>query len=232
MKDDGKVKRQKVATINTLKMEEDKDTKPISVKEKNAENRLVNWMNLDDSELSLHSEILKDSDHSAADDTTDDEVDEEVVGENCVCSNQIPAVENVNPSTDDKSKCMENQKQEGSRSHDRDIRGPEIKFKQIVQNVSSHEKHPKIAFCPKEVKRIIDSEELLLKNAQSHTIRKILVFASLGIRHGCEDLYELEFSHFTILRKGEPFVSSKDPGVKLSFSLYCSVITFSILNLD
>lgn len=211
MKDDGKAKRQKVATINTLKIEEDKDTKPISVKEKNAENRLVNWMNFDDTELSLHSEILKESDHSAADDTTDDdddgedEVDEEVVGENCVFSNKIPAEENVNPSTDDMSKCMEN--------HHHDIRGPEIKFKQIVQNVSSHKKHPKIAFCPKEVKRIIDSEELLLKNAQSHTIRKIIVFASLGIRHGCEDLYELEFSHFTILRKGEPFVSSKDPGV-------------------
>lgn len=228
MKDDGKAKRQKVATINTLKIEEDKDTKPISVKEKNAENLLVNWMNLDDTELSLHSEILKESDHSAADDTTDDdddgedEVDEEVVGENCVCSNKIPAEENVNPSTDDMSKCMENQKQEGSRNHHHDIRGPEIKFKQIVQNVSSHKKHPKIAFCPKEVKRIIDSEELLLKNAQSHTIRKIIVFASLGIRHGCEDLYELEFSHFTILRKGEPFVSSKDPGV--SFLSHCIIL--------
>ncbi|KAA8515505.1 hypothetical protein F0562_018883 [Nyssa sinensis] len=73
-------------------------------------------------------------------------------------------------------------------------------------------KPPKLAFCPKEVKRIIESESLSLKNAQSHTIRKIIVFASLGIRHGCEDMYELDFNHFSILRKGEAYVSSKDPG--------------------
>lgn len=72
-----------------------------------------------------------------------------------------------------------------------------------------------MAFCPKEVKRIIELEELLLKNAQSHTIRKIIVFASLGIRHGCEDMYELDYNHFSILRKGEPYVSLNNPGVKL-----------------
>ncbi|XP_010278694.1 PREDICTED: uncharacterized protein LOC104612806 isoform X2 [Nelumbo nucifera] len=75
-----------------------------------------------------------------------------------------------------------------------------------------HKKPPKVAFCPKEVKRIIESDVLLLKNAQSHTIRKIVVFASLGIRHGCEDMYELDFNHFSILRKGEPYVSPKNPG--------------------
>ncbi|XP_042521167.1 uncharacterized protein LOC122094430 [Macadamia integrifolia] len=79
-------------------------------------------------------------------------------------------------------------------------------------NLSLHKKPPKVAFCPKEVKRIIESEALLLKNAQSHTIRKIIIFASLGIRHGSEDMYELDFNHFSILRKGEPFVSPKDPG--------------------
>ncbi|KAL3519469.1 hypothetical protein ACH5RR_017618 [Cinchona calisaya] len=73
-------------------------------------------------------------------------------------------------------------------------------------------KPPKIAFCPKEVKRILESGELLLRNAQSHTIRKIIVFASLGIRHGCEDMHELDFSHFSILRKGEPYLSPEDPG--------------------
>ncbi|KAJ4975678.1 hypothetical protein NE237_000784 [Protea cynaroides] len=78
--------------------------------------------------------------------------------------------------------------------------------------VSLHRKPPKVAFCPKEVKRIIESEALLLKNAQSHTIRKIIIFASLGIRHGCEDMYELDFNHFSILRKGEPYASPKDPG--------------------
>ncbi|XP_011037647.1 PREDICTED: uncharacterized protein LOC105134798 isoform X1 [Populus euphratica] len=79
-------------------------------------------------------------------------------------------------------------------------------------NVSLLRKPPKIAFCPKEVKRILESEVLLLRNAQSHTIRKIIVFASLGIRHGCDDMYELDFNHFSILRKGEPYVSPKDPG--------------------
>ena len=78
---------------------------------------------------------------------------------------------------------------------------------------SLHKKSPKVAFCQKEVKRIIESEILLQKNAQSHTIRKIIVFASLGIRHGCEDMYELDFNHFSILRKGEPYVSPKEPGV-------------------
>ncbi|XP_029129230.1 uncharacterized protein LOC114916520 isoform X2 [Cajanus cajan] len=77
---------------------------------------------------------------------------------------------------------------------------------------SQNRKPLKVAFCPKEVKRIIESEALLQKNAQSHTIRKILVFASLGIRHGCEDMYELDFNHFSILNKGEPYVSSRNPG--------------------
>lgn len=80
-------------------------------------------------------------------------------------------------------------------------------------NMSSIRKPPKMAFCPKEVKRMLESEVLQLKNAQSHTIRKIIVFASLGIRHGCDDMYELDFNHFSILRKGEPYVSPKDPGV-------------------
>ncbi|PQQ18377.1 uncharacterized protein Pyn_23471 [Prunus yedoensis var. nudiflora] len=82
----------------------------------------------------------------------------------------------------------------------------------VSASISQQKKPPKVAFCPKEVKRIIDSESLLQKNAQSHTIRKIIVFASLGIRHGCEDIYELDFNHFSILRKGEPYMSPKDPG--------------------
>ncbi|KAL5972637.1 hypothetical protein ACLOJK_039442 [Asimina triloba] len=79
-------------------------------------------------------------------------------------------------------------------------------------NLLSDRKPPKLAFCPKEVRRIMASEVLQQKNAQAHTIRKIIVFASLGIRHGCEDMYELDFNHFRILRKGEPYVSPKDPG--------------------
>ncbi|XP_077243638.1 uncharacterized protein LOC143884123 [Tasmannia lanceolata] len=79
-------------------------------------------------------------------------------------------------------------------------------------NLVVYRKPTKVAFCPQEVRRMMESEVLLLKNAQSHTIRKIIVFASLGIRHGCEDMYELDFSHFKILWKGEPYVSPKDPG--------------------
>ncbi|KAH9292330.1 hypothetical protein KI387_042486, partial [Taxus chinensis] len=78
--------------------------------------------------------------------------------------------------------------------------------------VLSYKKPPKTAFCPREVRRIMESGVLALKNAQSHTMRKIIVFASLGITHGCEDMYELDFNNFTILRKGEPYVSPKDPG--------------------
>ncbi|KAK7264477.1 hypothetical protein RJT34_32086 [Clitoria ternatea] len=78
--------------------------------------------------------------------------------------------------------------------------------------ISQNKKPLKVAFCPKEVKRILESETLLQKNAQSHTIRKIIVFTSLGIRHGCEDMYELDFNHFSIVKKGEPYVSPRDTG--------------------
>ncbi|CAJ2649508.1 unnamed protein product [Trifolium pratense] len=79
-------------------------------------------------------------------------------------------------------------------------------------SISQNKKPQKVAFCPKEVKRIIESEALEQKNAQTHTIRKIIVFASLGIRHGCEDMHELDFNHFSILKKGEPYVSPKNIG--------------------
>ncbi|GLT83269.1 hypothetical protein SLE2022_015670 [Rubroshorea leprosula] len=82
----------------------------------------------------------------------------------------------------------------------------------VSGSIALNKKPSKVPFCPKEVKKILEADVLLLKNAQSHTIRKIIVFASLGIRHGCEDMYELDFNHFSILRKGEPYVSPKDPG--------------------
>ncbi|CAK9327321.1 unnamed protein product [Citrullus colocynthis] len=85
-------------------------------------------------------------------------------------------------------------------------------YKVGFRNVSLQRKPPKLAFCPKEVKGIIESEVLLQKNAQSHTMRKIIVFSCLGIRHGCEEIYELDFNHFSILRKGEPFISPQNPG--------------------
>ncbi|EOY28691.1 Homer protein isoform 1 [Theobroma cacao] len=82
----------------------------------------------------------------------------------------------------------------------------------VSGKTSSNKKPPKVPFCPKEIRKILASDALLLKNAQSHTIRKIIVFASLGIRNGCEDMYELDFNHFSILRKGDPYVSPKNPG--------------------
>lgn len=97
-------------------------------------------------------------------------------------------------------------------------------------SVSQHKKPPKVAFCPREVKRIIESEALKEKDAQSHIIRKIIVFASLGIRHGCEDIYELDFNHFSILRKGEPYVSPTNPGVsKLTFSKFLANCQVSLV---
>ncbi|XP_055826096.1 uncharacterized protein LOC129894424 [Solanum dulcamara] len=77
---------------------------------------------------------------------------------------------------------------------------------------SSHKKSLKMEFCPKEVTKMLGSKELSLENAQSHTMRKILVFAPLGLRHGSEDMYELDFNHFSIFHKGEPYIDSKDPG--------------------
>lgn len=79
--------------------------------------------------------------------------------------------------------------------------------------LSSYKKAPKFALTPMEVRRILESGVLALKNAQSHTMRKIIVFSCLCIRHGCEDFYELDINHFTILQRGEPYKSSKDPGV-------------------
>lgn len=96
-------------------------------------------------------------------------------------------------------------------------------------SILGNKKPAKVPFCPKEVKGILESEALLLKNAQSHTIRKIIVFASLGIRHGCEDMYELDFNHFSILRKGEPYVSPKNPGV--NFILGALLFFFTFLTL-
>lgn len=82
-----------------------------------------------------------------------------------------------------------------------------------------HRSSTEVAFCPKEVRRIVEMEALQEKNAQSHTMRKIIVFASLGIKHGCEDMYELDFNRFSIVRKGD---SLQNPGViTLTFYLYC-----------
>lgn len=113
------------------------------------------------------------------------------------------------------SKKVEVKTQQGNKSKEAEAYAAALEVPSLGSvRVSENRKSQKAAFCPKEVKRIIESEALKQKNAQSHTIRKIIVFASLGIRHGCEDMYELKFNHFRILKKGEPYVSPKNPGVR------------------
>ncbi|KVH89626.1 hypothetical protein Ccrd_008386 [Cynara cardunculus var. scolymus] len=90
--------------------------------------------------------------------------------------------------------------------------GDTIEKERINMKLSMQIKSQKMPFCPKEVTRILKSKELFLKNAQSHTVRKIIVFASLGIKHGCEDMYNLDFNHFKILQKGAPYESPQNPG--------------------
>lgn len=211
--DDSKPKRQKVST-NVPKIEDENITTDLGMKHSNShvlpvkeihvKNRLVNWINIDDTttECLQHSDILKDRDTTAEycedTDDTDNEDDDhkEVIAENDINFTSVH------------QGCI---RVFATKDEPKDV---------LVDGnyASLQKKHLKIAFCPKEVKRIIESEEILLKNAHSHTIRKIIVFASLGIRHGCEDIYELDFNHFAILQKGQPYLSSKDPGV--SFQLH------------
>jgi len=110
--------------------------------------------------------------------------------------------------------------QQGNESKEAEAYAAALEVPSLGLRVSHNRKSQKAAFCPKEVKRIIESEALKQKNAQSHTIRKIIVFASLGIRHGCEDMHELKFNHFSILKKGEPYVSPKNPGVRKYFRIH------------
>lgn len=170
---------------------EDKENRD-SVK---SESRLVNWMSIDETQ-NFHLERFKDGESVADFDETDS--DDECDGH-----------------YDDDN--MGN----GHRHGETDVGQEKHGLQKVNEtgesgrvSVSQHRKPLKVAFCPKEVKRIIGCEALSQKNAQSHTIRKIIVFASLGIRHGCEDMYELDFNHFSIVKKGEPYVSPRNPGVR------------------
>uniref|UniRef100_A0A7N0UF75 Uncharacterized protein n=1 Tax=Kalanchoe fedtschenkoi TaxID=63787 RepID=A0A7N0UF75_KALFE len=97
-----------------------------------------------------------------------------------------------------------------------------VHFPDRFMDLLSGKKYPKVAFCPREVRRIVESDTLLQKNAHSHTLRKIIAFSSLGTQHGCEDMLELDFSHFHIVRKGqgadttdlEEHVLYENPGVR------------------
>ncbi|OVA10536.1 hypothetical protein BVC80_8987g7 [Macleaya cordata] len=238
----------------------------------NQQDRVVNWMSMDDTEF-LNFERFKDGDFTADCEDTDDSDDDEYYDEDETDSDDKDRENDDNSQVSDTLKdhvhgsvnggkhteflgrppggqCevkLLNVSQENHNDQNKGISTPDPRFmtnkkenkKQRRKeskkskgckpqlethnfgqetghkgsvSISSNKKPLKVPFCPKEVKRIIESEVLMLKNAQSHTIRKIIVFASLGIRHGCEDMYELDFNHFSILHKGEPYVSPKIPG--------------------
>ncbi|KAI9123773.1 hypothetical protein K1719_005073 [Acacia pycnantha] len=163
----------------------------------NAERSLVNWMSIDNDTQNLHLEKFKDSDSFGDFDETDSD-------DECDYNYDDHEDQNVNEVKTNEGK----ENEETGANYDAARRG----FRSSEFTSVSNRNPLKVAFCPKEVKSILESEVLLQKNAQSHTIRKIIVFASLGIRHGCEDMFELDFNHFSILKKGEPHVSPKNPG--------------------
>ncbi|XP_037496537.1 uncharacterized protein LOC119371093 [Jatropha curcas] len=225
-------------------------------KDANVEDRLVNWMSMDETQFLL-TDRSKDEDLAADCDDTDDseeeedceEVDTQVDhknGETYDTSNQLdvsclgsyfvgncdltfPDVNQETNAGTQKYLILPTEQTKNNRylqkldeketetigSQKTPADDPVFKkeaFNTGHRSISPIRKPPKMAFCPKEVRRILQSEALQLKNAQSHTIRKIIVFSSLGIRHGSDDIYELDFNHFSILRKGELYVSPKDPG--------------------
>ncbi|KAK7363741.1 hypothetical protein VNO77_05895 [Canavalia gladiata] len=228
-----------VENRNTVKSEIASQYKPDAEgnvpKEINPAKRLINWMSMDDSQ-NLYAENFKDCD-SVADfnetdsdeacyDNFDDDMDNNKKHEEIDDTTEaIGAQESylADHIDEEPNTCMESctliapltEKSEVKTHQEKDTAAcmapPEVPSSGSVR-VSQNRKPLKVAFCPKEVKRMIESEALLQKNAQSHTIRKIIVFASLGIRHGCEDMYELDFNHFSILKKGEPYESPKNPG--------------------
>ncbi|KAH7545748.1 hypothetical protein FEM48_Zijuj01G0126700 [Ziziphus jujuba var. spinosa] len=235
------------------------DTKLLSQKEPMLENRLVNWMSMDETQF-LQYEKAKDGDSTADCDDTDDSDDDEdddyheedhgddnnhkegqaangsskLVNElkngvlsSSAAQNDELAFSSVNqegnrqlpdmyPLCDGIELGNQQSKDVKSIGNYKALQGSLTMGNETCKigfgSTSQNKKPPKVAFCSKEVKRIIESEGLKEKNAQSHTIRKIIVFASLGIRHGCEDIYELDFNHFSILRKGEAYVSPTNPG--------------------
>ncbi|KAK4259002.1 hypothetical protein QN277_005382 [Acacia crassicarpa] len=161
----------------------------------NAERSLVNWMSIDNDTQNLHLEKFKDSDSFKDFDESDSD-------DECDYNYDDHENPNMNEVKTNEAKEIE----ETGANYDAAPQGS-LGFRSV-----SNRNPLKVAFCPKEVKSILESEVLLQKNAQSHTIRKIIVFASLGIRHGCEDMFELDINHFSILMKGEPYVSPKNPG--------------------
>ncbi|WCJ20162.1 hypothetical protein M5689_002415 [Euphorbia peplus] len=198
------------ATASQVKQDSERNANVIAGK-------LVNWMSMDDTQF-LNTDKSKDEDLvvDREDDTEDSEEECECEGKICMnaqkhqsgVDSMTLAGENNKETSSDMKKCVQFPSTEHAQ-YKKDL--PQLHQKGTAR-LGSVRKPPKMAFCPNEVKRMLESEILSSKNAQAHTIRKIIVFATLGIRHGCDDIYELDFNHFSIQRRGEPYVSSKDPG--------------------
>ncbi|KAL5578845.1 hypothetical protein UlMin_011287 [Ulmus minor] len=236
-----KFKRQKTETpsnygttesINTTKSEkalEKHDAQCLSQKDPIFENRLVNWMSMNETQFLHLDQKPKDGDSTVDCEDSDesDEEEDDYHEEDGINNDQKYGVQ-VDPT-------LVNQETNQEQPETIPICNQAKIKAQPVGNIhlgkdtcqtgsgslSHNKKPPKVAFCPKEVKRIIDSEALKQRNAHSHTIRKIIVFASLGTRHGCEDMYELDFNHFSILRKGEAYESATNPGEHVLYENPC-----------
>ncbi|KMT04178.1 hypothetical protein BVRB_8g186260 [Beta vulgaris subsp. vulgaris] len=187
-----------------MHMKQDADVR--TTKASNFENGLVSWMSVDtqslllDKSKDIQSLLLECED---ADDS-DDEDDEHSEDVNC---------EGLNKKCQERTKDYnKNEIDFPSISQKLEQDWEEMKKNVGFRNLSLQKKPPKVAFCPKEVRGILGSQVLGVKNAQSHTMRKIIVFASLGIRHGCDDMYELNYNHFVISKKGQPYISQSNPG--------------------
>lgn len=249
--------------------EKNQNTKCLVQKDQILEDRLVNWMSMDETQF-LQYEKVKDGESTADCDDTDDSDDEEddyhegdgvnndrkegEANESSRNTNDANYVviepSHVNQETNEEPPethpiCddIELIKDQNTKEVDNKITNYKAPPTGILNlgrytncqagsgSITHNKKPPKMAFCPREVKRIIESEALEQKNAQSHTIRKIIVFASLGIRHGCEDMYELDFNHFSILRKGEPYESPTNPGVSQTIKFITTLVVSQILSI-
>lgn len=184
-----------------------KNDESIHLGDAKSRDSVVNWMSMDDTRFLDFNHKRKDVELEHECNETDET--EEECDEDCYEDQNVRICNEVNQQVLDQVNKFDPQMVPcfGSCFSDQN----ELKVQKACPPRKSSNKVP---FCPKEVNRMLESGALLSENAQSHTIRKIIVFASLGIRHGCEDMYELDFNHFSILHKGEPYVSPKNPGVR------------------
>ncbi|KAJ4828740.1 hypothetical protein Tsubulata_025155 [Turnera subulata] len=193
-----------------------------------AKDNLVNWMSMDEEQVLHIDRMLKDDDSAAECDAATDDSNEEEDPEEANSKMNHDYRETKEYVAADMQivgchmDCQKHEEIQTNNNGDKKSEGCSVLNQPCHTgngSISMLRKSPKLAFCPKEVKRILASEGLSLRNAQSHTIRKIIVFASLGIRHGCDDIHELDFNHFRILRKGEPYVSPKEPGEHVLYEI-------------